>query len=127
MARFTEYFRRKVFRMLEFWNNRHHKARKKHVCDMCGLEILPGQTYQRYSGKYDGEMFDCKYCLDCEKVIDAYCSQVDNEYSDDEIHEWLQEEFCSECIHGWHREDALDDCTFSEFHCPFILEKLPDR
>ena len=46
--------------MLEFWNIKHPKARKEHTCDMCGLKILPGQIYERYSGKYDGDLFDWK-------------------------------------------------------------------
>lgn len=112
--------------MLEFWNIKHPKARKEHTCDMCGLKILTGQIYERYSGKYDGDLFDWKYCLDCEKVINTFCMEVDNEYSEDEISEWLHERFCYDCKHGCHLDDALDDCTFSEFHCPFILEKLKE-
>ena len=46
--------------MLEFYHIKHPKARKEHVCDLCNSKILLGQTYERYSGKYNGDMFDLK-------------------------------------------------------------------
>ena len=111
--------------MLEFYHVKHPKARKEHVCDLCGSKILLGQIYERYSGKYDGNMFDLKYCLNCEKVIDAFLDENEcDEYSDDDIYDWLAERFCYNCKHGWHRDDALDDCTVNKFCCPIILVKI---
>ena len=49
--------------MLEFYHIKHPKARKEHVCDLCGSKIPLGQVYERYSGKYDGDMFDLKVFL----------------------------------------------------------------
>ena len=134
--------------MLEFYHINHPKARKEHVCDLCGSKILLGQTYERYSGKYDGNMFDLKYCLNCEKVIDAFLDENDtynklllkgipkkdililsaynvnecDEYSDDNIYDWLREKFCYSCKHGDY--DALDDCTVNKFCCPTILAEI---
>lgn len=111
--------------MLEFYDIKHSKARKEHVCDLCGSKIYPGQVYERYSGKYDGDLFDLKYCLDCEKIINTFLDENGyDEYSDDDIFDWLQEKFCYDCKHGWHRDDALDDCTFNQFRYPAILEKI---
>ena len=134
--------------MLEFYHVKHSKARKEHVCDLCGSKIRLGQTYERYSGKYDGNMFDLKYCLNCEKVIDAFLDENDtynklllkgipkkdililsayninecDEYSDDNIYDWLREKFCYDCKYGDY--DVLDDCTVNKFCCPTILAKI---
>ena len=111
--------------MLEFYHLKHPRARKEHVCDLWGSKILLGQTYERYSGKFDGNMFVLKYCLNCEKVIDAFLDENEcDEYSDDDIYDWLTERFCYNCKHGWHRDDALDDCTVNKFCCPTILAKI---
>lgn len=32
-------------------------ARKEHTCDYCGEKILPGQRYEHYTGKFDGEIY----------------------------------------------------------------------
>ena len=47
-----------------------------------------------------------------------------DEYSDDDIYDWLAEKFCYNCKHGWHRDDALDDCTVNRFCCPTILAEI---
>ena len=112
--------------MLEFYHIKHPKERKEHVCDLCGSKILLGQTYERYSGKYDGDMFDLKkYCLDCEKIIDAFLEENGyDEYSNDDIYDWLVERFYYDCKHGWHCDDALDDCTVNRFCCSTILVEI---
>ena len=108
--------------MLEFYHIKHPKARKKHVCDLCGSKILLGQTYERYSGKYNGNMFDLKYCLDCGKIIDAFLEENGyDEYSNDDIYDWLVERFCYNCKHGCNRDD---DCIINKFCCPNILSEI---
>ena len=97
--------------MLEFYHVKYPKARKEHLCDLC--DSL-SQVDERYLGK-----------LDCEKIIDAFLDENgDDEYSDDEIYDWLTERFCYNCKHGWHRDDALDDCTVDKFCCPIILAEI---
>ena len=41
--------------MMDFYNQKHEKARKSHKCEFCGKEIIPGETYSYESGKFDGE------------------------------------------------------------------------
>jgi len=47
---------------MSFWNSRHLKARKQHICIYCNKAILPGETYWRETGTFDGDFND--YCLD---------------------------------------------------------------
>jgi len=46
--------------MLDFYTVQKPRARKFYKCDLCGCEIEKNTTYERYSGKYDGYMFDYK-------------------------------------------------------------------
>ena len=40
--------------MMDFYNQKHARARKSHKCEFCGKEIIPGETYSYESGKFDG-------------------------------------------------------------------------
>ena len=67
-------------------------------------------------------MFDLKYYLNCEKVIDAFLDENEcDEYSDDDIYDWLGEKFCYDCKHGCYRDD---DCIINKFCCPAILAEI---
>lgn len=104
--------------MLEFCNSTYPKARKKYKCDLCGQEIHKGETYHRWCGKYDGDMFDNKFHMTCQEIISAYCSAVnDNEYCEDEISEWLHDEYCLDC-----KCYEEDNCTFYPITCPKIRQ-----
>ena len=106
--------------MMEFFNSQHPKARKPYTCELCGKQIQAGESYHRFSGKYDGSMFDLKYCRNCEMVIDAYCSETGEcEYDEDAIAEWLHEKYCTTCT-----KYIQDDCMECEITCPAVLDQL---
>lgn len=118
--------------MLEFGKCSYPKARKPHKCDLCGCDIAPGQTYKRYSGKYEGAMFDLKYCLPCSAIIDAYCNETqEREYDEDDINDWLQETECSWC--ACQKEElpfcdtCYDTCENIPVSCPYVREKYDGR
>ena len=104
--------------MIEFYKSTCPKARKDHKCDLCGGTIHIGEKYHRYSGKYDGDMFDEKYHLICQNIINSYCDETgDWEYNNDCIQDWLRDKYCYDCKHG---ADEDDDCTYLELSCPLI-------
>ena len=110
--------------MLEFSSMSERIARKNHICDLCGEVITIGEKYNRYSGKYEGEMFDMKHHLMCREIIYQFCDDTDScEYTESEILEWLQEKICYECEHSWHG-DGKDDCDTSLFQCPRVIERF---
>ena len=45
-------------------------SRKLHCCDECGTLIHPGTGYMRHVGKWDGAMYQFKYCTRCQGVLD---------------------------------------------------------
>lgn len=110
--------------MLEFYTATKPKARKRHKCDLCGKTIEPGEKYSCFSGKYDGEMFTSKHCMPCNNIVNAYCDRYGNEYSEDEVADWLQQEYCDKCEHGgW----ADDDCEFITTECPHIRGHFTEK
>lgn len=74
--------------MAEFINSR-PKARKPHVCQMCGRTIRPGELYRRGVGLDDGTAWTWKECLHCEQLV-RYVNE-DESYDDDLINEWAPE------------------------------------
>lgn len=103
--------------MLDFYTITEPKARKNHTCDLCCRTIHKGEVYHRYSGKYNGDMFDSKYHLHCRNIIKAYCEAMgDPEYDEESISDWLHDIHCIPCEHY-----ENDDCTNIEFSCPYIL------
>ena len=109
--------------MLDFYTIQKPKAKKEHRCDMCGCLIEKGQTYQRYSGKYCGSMFSYKYCLPCAAFIDAYCGEVENEYDEDAISEWLAEKECSQCPCADESSEQYDTCDTTPLRCEKLRRK----
>lgn len=58
----------------ECFSERMVRARVKHKCLECGDEIKPGSTYQRVSGKWEGEFSSMATCAPCAAVRAAlYC------------------------------------------------------
>lgn len=57
----------------EFYRAEYPTARKAHKCCECKGDILPGQTYLRETGKWDGGIERFKTCLPCQRIRAAYC------------------------------------------------------
>jgi len=41
------------------------KAAKEHSCEECTCPILPGEKYEIYKVKQEGDIYTAKTCLDC--------------------------------------------------------------
>lgn len=109
--------------MLEFYTSRFPKAKKEHECGLCGMIIRKGEKYHRYSGKYDGYMFDDMLHLSCQNIIDAYCNENnDSEYDEWSIRDWLHDKYCHGC-------KAFEDdvCDVIELSCPLIRKHYEEK
>lgn len=58
----------------EFGNESFQKARKIHKCCECRENILPGQEYNKYVGKWDFGFETYKTCMACYRIRKYYCS-----------------------------------------------------
>lgn len=56
----------------EFYSMEYPRARKQHRCGECGKTIEIGERYQRFSGKFDGDMFWEKTCENCAEIRDGF-------------------------------------------------------
>lgn len=98
--------------MSDFYTSTQHKARKDHVCDLCTTKILKGQDYIKVAGTYAGDFFSHKLHIMCDNHIIMYLEESEeNEYSFDEVNNWLREKYCFNCCHY---DDSLDCMLDSE-------------
>lgn len=105
--------------MMDFYNSTFNKARKEHICECCGRTIEKGQHYFRQRGKFYGEFFDRCICIVCESVMNDFCSEVDNEFSYDQLYDHVQ---CACCDYCGLRED---DCPYEDrMNCPKVIQKF---
>jgi len=44
------------------------KAKNQHTCDECHGVIVIGETYSRFSGMIDGDLYAWKACCDCDDM-----------------------------------------------------------
>lgn len=56
----------------EFSQHKTVRARKTHKCCECHREILIGEKYEYVFGKWDGDTYTHKTCLDCMSVRDSF-------------------------------------------------------
>ena len=106
--------------MMDFYNQKHAKARKSHKCEFCGKEIIPGETYSYEIGKFDGEFFVRKLCEPCFTMLDEFIDYTgEDEFQWYWIQEWLHDEYCT--------DECLKTCEygFSKVQCcPNVREKF---
>ena len=108
--------------MMEFWNERTPKARKEHTCALCGGKIIRGEKYARETGKWYGDFFTRALHLRCAAFEREYCPNVDNEFTWDDIDEYIREVHCPKCPHY----DEEEGCTVNEsiYKCAYLEEKF---
>lgn len=112
--------------MMEFYSERQVTARKPHVCEMCGGKIVPGEAYYRENGKWEGDFFSRALHTHCHLMEMEYCCEVDNEFSWDDIADYIADTYCCDCEHAACNDDR-DDWTECEYHvtdCPKIRAAL---
>lgn len=102
--------------MMDFYDTKIHKAKKVHKCEFCEKTIEVGERYSYESGKFDGDFFVRKLCLDCRSILNDYLnSQQDNEFDWYGIEYCLYDEKCKDCA-------DFNECKIS--HSPQKCEKI---
>ena len=107
--------------MMDFSRSSAHKAKKPHKCFLCGGEIVIGEKYERYTGKYDGDFFDQCFHENCLSILDKFCRDTqDNEYQQDWVVDWLYERVCYDC-------PQKECCEENVFRCKNVLSIMLGR
>lgn len=72
------------------------KARKEHECMLCGLPIKKGETYYKQTNVDDGDIYDFKMHIHCDKIAikyDLYGNYNDEGLTDDAFMDFIRQEF----------------------------------
>ena len=105
--------------MLDFYTDKIVKAKKDHKCSLCGQEIPAGEVYHRRSMKNDGFFFDLCYHDSCCRLLNEFCRiECVDEYTEDEVAEWLRKNACCDCCDCPYQ----DDCIANVFRCTNVIE-----
>lgn len=103
--------------MMSFYSEQHIKhSRKAHTCSLCGKEIPVGDPYVRETGKYDGDFFNRTVHTHCHYMEVQFCSEVDSEFTWDDILDYFVYEYCDTCPHSW-QNDYLPNYV----ECPYDM------
>ena len=95
--------------MTEFkWTN--PTARKRHRCECCSWDIMPGETYYRIAGLDRSVAWTIKQCEHCARVTSQYSREhYGDEWEIECVLEWLEDEhpFVSRQMQaGWRYPDG---------------------
>lgn len=105
--------------MAEILNRKEQCARKTHHCELCNGEIYPGESYVRIAFTDGGRAYSSKQHIHCEALAERYCMAMGtDEYDNDDVHYWAQEEVCAEC------DKWADACEHTTLTCPKVLKAL---
>lgn len=101
---------------MEFYSEKHVTARKAHICEMCKETIPVGTPYWRESGKFNGDFFSRSLHDHCHGMEAEYCTEVDTEFSWDEIIDYIAEKHCQNCEHSYLHEDkeGWTECPYMD-------------
>lgn len=115
--------------MLEFSDRTQHKARKRHVCDLCGKDILPGCEYINERMRLHGEFLNLHRHIHCDAILDAFmCAVGPDEYDSETVAIWASSH-CDDlndegaCSNDDFYESCDKECCFE---CDLVLERILD-
>jgi hypothetical protein len=105
---------------MEFYDESKHKSRKERVCEMCGGPIHVGDYYYSERGKFNGEFFSRDMHVHCHNMEQDFCDKIDNEFSWEQIIDYIQDAYCYKC-------DKSEDCNICISDCPILKTKFSDQ
>ena len=86
-------------------------ALKKHVCEQCGTKVEAGQSYWRFTGRYDGSFYCSAVHPECQEAAIQYLREVLTGGSDE--YPWFQ-----------HDESFWEDWDWMCANHPLVAKRL---
>ena len=106
--------------------SKHVKARKNHVCDLCGCVIQKGETYEHQVNMQDGRVYDFRAHLHCQELSSAIWNYVDPDegmtldYFQDAVQTLAYTFFCPFHCDKWDKELGYCD----DFDCDSCIKRF---
>lgn len=95
------------------------RARKEHRCDLCCGVIEKGERYVHIVSSEDGYIFDKKYHVGCNDLVERYVRDNDGyvEHFDEyRVMEDIFDRVCTDCVHK-------EGCEKEIATCPHVVER----
>lgn len=105
---------------MEFYIESKHRSRKKRFCELCGRVINAGDYYYSERGKFEGDFFSRDMHVHCHNMEQEFCNAVDNEFSWDDIIEYIVDNYCGNC-------ENREECDCRPTKCPKIIKQFSDE
>ena len=101
------------------------RARKRHKCQLCGMDILPGREYVLEKGIYDGEYHTLRRHIHCDAILQVYIDEYCYEdcYDDEDVSDTIRLEACRKICGS----DQADECFMipsRPYSCEICLKKM---
>lgn len=104
--------------MSDFHNVKTYTAKKPHLCELCGQQINIGEKYINWVGKWCRDFYNDYFHLLCCDFVEEYVIEYnEEEWSTDQIHDWLYDECCRKCT-------EVDDCEQNLFRCKKAIDSI---
>jgi len=66
-----------------------NRAVRQHKCDECYRVIGIGESYSRLAGKFEGDFFAMKICVDCWSLRHLFCNNANWGNAAEEIRDYI--------------------------------------
>ena len=73
------------------------KAKKTHICNICGKRICPGSEYVFARSGQDGRFWYNKQHIHCDAIASAYTQEYGGIEQVDNVIDWLIDKVCIVC------------------------------
>lgn len=101
-------------------------ARKEHICDYCGKKIMPGERYEHYTGKYDGQLYVWKaheLCTFVAQEVWEYADPDEGMSADDFVEACSDVCRCFVCPDCGKWDTGDEECESGDGYC---LDKMAE-
>ena len=109
--------------MVDLFSERQLKARKRHVCHLCGRPILPGAEYIRAKWFDDGFREVARH-VHCDVLLNAIAPELSDqsEFTEDEVTEILRDTCAELHNNGKCSDDDYNTCVDADCYGCYLVQ-----
>ena len=96
------------------------RARKVHICDICGKRIYPGCEYISVRSAQNGRFWYSKQHIHCDALASAYTKKKGGIEQMEHVAEWLRDEVCESCP----ERETCEAGKYDTFACEIVHKSV---